>query len=707
MEYKTEADFVCDTVSYQDRVRYEKRKGKYKAAMGGMVILMSVGILLLRIFQVLHTGYFSWRQVVYDIVLFIIGVGLLYATTKWQGSRLKREYGRRIQSKEKSCFSGTFYPEFLLIETKEGEKHWYYYNDISHVEETEERFHITGEKGRLDIPKMYLSRDDMRSVRHQLMRYCKSCYVQSFKEETENFRLDIRPDTELSAELAQKERKAYFSYAGYMRQTYFTEARVCVIGGSLFYIFLLAILGNEEVSRIGKTGCAIMMLAVIFMHAVQSFIVWRSWKKAQKRKQSGMEMRLEIRKDGCFFRAEDLHIRKSWKQIKQIYEGKDFFAIGNIYVGKTGISEENIGKLRVILQRYAGRNYHFIEIKREGFRGTWKMLLPIFVYGVIILVVLTGYKYVRDEGQKQAAEYGGEQENFDVFQTEEKQHTKTAKKQPVYVLTPDKNSLRLTMTDINISDCYSFNEINEESRFYIGAEEILYGASANHNGELGLGNTQEYLTAKGFYREMEVARNVKHVALGEDFMVFLNIENELIGTGNLPSVGNSDTPVLLMKDVQYVKCSDAGIVALKQDGSVWCAGTLYDEAGNTIHSYDGFEQVLDHVSFVTAGRHAMAAIGTDGSLWMWGDNTKQQCGVSSKVTMVMEEPTIVKENVRMVWIDRLAFSSNCECQGYLLEEPDPYVTNRTYILTEDGNTYACGEGMESNEAFVSVEIIEE
>ena len=204
-----------------------------------------------------------------------------------------------------------------------------------------------------------------------------------------------------------------------------------------------------------------------------------------------------------------------------------------------------------------------------------------------------------------------------------------------------------------------------------------------------------------------MARNVKHVALGEDFMVFLNIENELIGTGNLPSVGNSDTPVLLMKDVQYVKCSDAGIVALKQDGSVWCAGTLYDEAGNTIHSYDGFEQVLDHVSFVTAGRHAMAAIGTDGSLWMWGDNTKQQCGVSSKVTMVMEEPTIVKENVRMVWIDRLAFSSNCECQGYLLEEPDPYVTNRTYILTEDGNTYACGEGMESNEAFVSVEIIEE
>ena len=103
MEYKTEADFVCDTVSYQDRVRYEKRKGKYKAAMGGMVILMSVGILLLRIFQVLHTGYFSWRQVVYDIVLFIIGVGLLYATTKWQGSRSNRQDGRRTHSKQTRC----------------------------------------------------------------------------------------------------------------------------------------------------------------------------------------------------------------------------------------------------------------------------------------------------------------------------------------------------------------------------------------------------------------------------------------------------------------------------------------------------------------------------------------------------------------------------------------------------------------------------
>ena len=73
-----------------------------------------------------------------------------------------------------------------------------------------------------------------------------------------------------------------------------------------------------------------------------------------------------------------------------------------------------------------------------------------------------------------------------------------------------------------------------------------------------------------------------------------------MGTGNLPAAGSSYVPVELMEDVQYAKCSDYGMIILKEDGSVWCAGTLYDEAGNVIREYSGFEQVMDHAVFATA-----------------------------------------------------------------------------------------------------------
>ena len=54
------------------------------------------------------------------------------------------------------------------------------------------------------------------------------------------------------------------------------------------------------------------------------------------------------------------------------------------------------------------------------------------------------------------------------------------------------------------------------------------------------------MNAKGFYREMEVARGVKHVALGNEFMTYLTDSGVLMGTGNLPAAGSSYVPVELM-----------------------------------------------------------------------------------------------------------------------------------------------------------------
>ena len=293
--------------------------------------------------------------------------------------------------------------------------------------------------------------------------------------------------------------------------------------------------------------------------------------------------------------------------------------------------------------------------------------MPILCYVALMAAVFAtqnGWRAGTDDSSRIEVFYksGSEEENQES--EDDAAVNKQGSREPIYVLTPDKNSLYLTATDV-------------------------------------------YMNAKGFYREMEVARGVKHVALGNEFMTYLTDSGVLMGTGNLPAAGSSYVPVELMGDVQYAKCSDYGMIILKEDGSVWCAGTLYDEAGNVIREYSGFEQVMDHAVFATAGARTMAVIQTDGTLWMWGDNGKQQCGVNTRVAGSFAEPVQVRESVRMVWLDRLSFSSSREYPEYLAEEPDPYVSDRTYIVQEDGETYACGEGLEGETAFVKVMVSEE
>ena len=116
------------------------------------------------------------------------------------------------------------------------------------------------------------------------------------------------------------------------------------------------------------------------------------------------------------------------------------------------------------------------------------------------------------------------------------------------------------------------------------------------------------------------------------------------GTGNdTDNIGGfiQTVPLKLMDNVTAISCGTQITAAIKTDGSLWIWGANYGGqlgngwAGNvtdtrTSSTGDPMQtvpvKVLDDVAFVSCGSFHTAAIKTDGSLWVWGDNEKGALG---------------------------------------------------------------------------------
>lgn len=283
---------------------------------------------------------------------------------------------------------------------------------------------------------------------------------------------------------------------------------------------------------------------------------------------------------------------------------------------------------------------------------------------------------------------------------------------------------------LDITEHYITHKGDPSNLYYIDEDNVLWGCGKNEYGQLGQG-TQDY----DFHEDMvKIAENVIHVDYSQTgFVIFLTKEHQLYGMGNagggaLQRQDSFDwwqmvngeqnvvtTPVLLMEDVIYASCGQDDIVSLQADGSVWIWGTIYAEgnyASHNVYFVAKPKKILENAVLVTGGWFHHAALLQDGTVWTWGYNGAGNCGVADLT--VVGEPTMVAEDVVMVWTD---IAVEPEAEDFAVAQRGdlryaayetiaafdgiyPRLLDNMVIQKADGSYWVCGEHVGTEERVV-------
>ena len=116
--------------------------------------------------------------------------------------------------------------------------------------------------------------------------------------------------------------------------------------------------------------------------------------------------------------------------------------------------------------------------------------------------------------------------------------------------------------------------------------------------------------------------------------------------GKNPKTGENvcyDRPVHIMDDVKYA----SGWFAVKTDGTLWALNSHWNDRENGYIYYpEEPVQIMEDVKYAWGGSRYLV-IKTDGSLWVWGDNTNGALGDGTE--NYIAEPMKLMDNV--VWAD--------------------------------------------------------
>ena len=94
------------------------------------------------------------------------------------------------------------------------------------------------------------------------------------------------------------------------------------------------------------------------------------------------------------------------------------------------------------------------------------------------------------------------------------------------------------------------------------------------------------------------------------------------------TTNNSNIPIKVMDNVTTVSCGYGNTAAVRTDGSLWMWGwNYYGQLGNdTTEDSNIPVKVMDNVTTVSCGWYHTAALKSDGSLWTWGSNLNGSVG---------------------------------------------------------------------------------
>lgn len=318
---------------------------------------------------------------------------------------------------------------------------------------------------------------------------------------------------------------------------------------------------------------------------------------------------------------------------------------------------------------------------------------------IVLILMIGGIQFLRDTAEDGTAPEASRQESAaqeSVQQTESDGHMENREEPQVqdfyYAMWGDKP----------LTDGYTAQELYEQAfacvedgdardLFYI-RDGILYYDQYAETGEYDA----EGLAVYEWRKNQVIAENVIYVdynaySYGGN-AVYITEDQVLHGTGRYKDI--------LMADVKFARVYADAMLALKNDGTLWCRGRIHSLSDGRDLNYSNWEQVLDDVAYASLGHYLYFAIRTDGSLFMWGDNSYGVFGDGCLLSPVNNEkegsgfqpetcfytqPVKVADGIKMAW-----YGVPGKQYDSYVSMNEPY-SARMWFLTESDNLFVCGE----------------